>query len=255
VLSGAALDDLSLRAPVARLDAGRLAPSGPAESFPKKLSPMLAELAEDLRTEAHWTYEPKVDGYRVLAFIEKGEVRLLSRRGIDLTKSFPEIVADLGAQAVDAMVLDGEIVALGADGRPSFNAMQNRAQAKGPQQLAEFQRASPVIFLCFDLLHFAGLSLRDAPYTDRHRYLAQCLLPSQHIQLVHTSSDAEKLYEAALASGFEGVVAKRNDSVYISGKRSANWRKIKPRQSVDLVVGGYTQGKGERGSLGAVLLG
>src|SRR6185369_3723637 len=82
-----------------------------------------------------------------------------------------------------------------------------------------------------------------------------CLLPSNHIQLVHTSSSAEKLYEAALASGFEGIVAKRNDSVYLAGKRSAHWRKMKPRHTVDLVVGGYTQGKGERGSLGAVLLG
>ena len=255
VLSGSALDDLSASAPPARLDAGRLAPSGPSESFPKKLAPMLAELSEGIRSEPNWTYEPKVDGYRVLAFIERGEVRLVSRRGIDLTKPFPEVVADLGAQAVDTMILDGEIVALGADGRPSFNALQNRAQAKSAQQLADAQRASPVVFLCFDLLHFAGLNLRDAPYTDRHRYLAQCVLPSRHIQLVHTSSDAQQLYEAALASGFEGIVAKRNDSPYFPGKRSANWRKVKPRQTVDLVVGGYTQGRGERGSLGAVLLG
>jgi bifunctional non-homologous end joining protein LigD len=255
VLSGAALDDLSPRTSPARLDAGRLAPTGPVESLPKKLAPMLAEVADVLRSESNWTYEPKVDGYRVLAFIEKGEVRLVSRRGIDLTKPFPEVVADLGAQAVDTMILDGEIVALGADGRPTFNALQNRAQAKSAQQLADAQRTSPAIFLCFDLLHFAGLNLRDAPYTDRHRYLAQCLLPTTHVQLVHTSSDAVQLYEAALASGFEGIVAKRNDSPYFPGKRSANWRKVKPRQTVDLVVGGYTQGKGERGSLGAVLLG
>jgi bifunctional non-homologous end joining protein LigD len=208
-----------------------------------------------LRSAANWTYEPKVAGYRVLAFIEKGEVRLVSRRGIDLTKPFPEVVADLAAQAVDTMILDGEIVALGAEGRPTFNALQNRAQAKSAQQLADAQRTSPAIFLCFDLLHFAGMNLRDAPYTDRHRSLAQCLLPSTHVLLVHTSANAEQLYEAALASGFEGIVAKRNDSAYFAGKRSANWRKVKPRQTVDLVVGGYTQGRGERGSLGAVLLG
>ena len=255
VLSGSTLDDLSPSAPPVRLDAGRLAPFGPAESFPKKLAPMLAESSDGIRTEANWTYEPKVDGYRVLAFIEKGEVRLISRRGIDLTKPFPEVVASLSAQAVDTMILDGEIVALGADGRPLFNALQNRAQAKSAQQLADAQRTSPAVFLCFDLLHFAGLNLRDAPYGDRHRYLAQCLLPSKHLQLVHTSNDAETLYAAALASGFEGIVAKRSDSVYLPGKRSAHWRKVKPRQTADLVVGGYTQGKGERGSLGAVLLG
>jgi bifunctional non-homologous end joining protein LigD len=255
VLSGSVVDDVSPQVASERIDASRLAPIGPPESMPRKLSPMLAELAETLRTESNWTYEPKVDGYRVLAFIEKGEVRLVSRRGIDLTRPFPEVVADLAAQAVDTMVLDGEIVALGPNGLPFFNALQNRAQAKSAQQLAEAQRTSPAVFLCFDLLHFAGLNLRDAPYSDRHRYLAQCLLPSTHVQLVHTSNDAETLYEAALASGFEGIVAKRTDSPYLAGKRSATWRKIKPRQTADLVVGGYTQGKGERGSLGAVLLG
>ncbi|MEJ0038921.1 MAG: DNA ligase D [Gammaproteobacteria bacterium] len=255
VLSGAVLDELSPRTTPERIDAGRLAPIGPREAFPKKLAPMLAELADGVRTESQWTYEPKVDGYRVLAFIEKNDVRLISRRGIDLTKSFPEVVADLAAQAVDTMVLDGEIAALGAEGRPSFNALQNRAQARGAQQIAEAQRTSPAIFVCFDLLHFAGLNLRDAPYADRHRYLAQCLLPSTHIQLVHTSSDAEVLYAAALANGFEGIVAKRNDSPYLSGKRSSSWRKIKATRTADLVVGGYTKGKGAREPLGAVLLG
>jgi bifunctional non-homologous end joining protein LigD len=255
VLSGSVLDELSPQTPPEQLDAGQLAPTGPEESLPRKLSPMLAEISEGIRTDSGWTYEPKVDGYRVLAFIERGEVKLISRRGIDLTKSFPEVVADLAAQAVDTMVLDGEIAALGADGRPSFNALQNRAQAKSAQQLAEAQRTSPVIFVCFDLLHFAGLNLREAPYKDRHRYLAQCLLPSRHIQLVHTSSNAEELYSAAVASGFEGIVGKRNDSLYVAGKRSPHWRKIKAAQSVDLVVGGYTKGKGDREPLGAVLLG
>jgi len=253
VLSGAVLDELT-RTPE-RIDADRLAPAGPAEDFPRKLAPMLAELAEGIRSEEGWTYEPKLDGYRVLAFVENGAVRLISRRGIDYTKAFPEVVAELAAQAVDTMVLDGEITALGEDGRPSFNALQNRAQAKSAQQLADARRTSPVIFACFDLLHFAGLNLREAPYKDRHRYLAQCLLPSAHIQLVHTSSDAQVLYDAAIASGFEGIVGKRNDSPYLPGKRSPNWRKIKAAQTVDLVVGGYTKGKGDREPLGAVLLG
>ena len=79
-----------------------------------------------LESDPQWLYEPKVDGYRVIAFVKDGEVRLQSRRGIDLTPAFPEIVADLAAQAVDSMILDGEIVALDATGRPSFNALQNR---------------------------------------------------------------------------------------------------------------------------------
>jgi bifunctional non-homologous end joining protein LigD len=255
VLSGAALDELSASKAPARLDAARLAPGGPVEAMPKKLEPMLAEIGTAPLSSADWLYEPKVDGYRVIAFVHRGMVRLQSRRGIDLTPAFPEIVADLAAQAVEQLVLDAEIVALGPDGRPSFNALQNRTQIKTAREIAEAQRHSPVVLLCFDLLHFAGLNLRGAPYVDRRRYLSQCLLPSAHIQLVHAAADAPKLYAAALESGFEGIVAKRKDSPYQPGKRSANWLKFKSTQTAELVVGGYTKGKGAREPLGALLLG
>src|SRR5262249_46264395 len=150
------------------------------------------------------------------------------------------------AQAVEFMVLDGELVALDDEGRPSFNALQNRAQLKTEREIADAQRAAPVVLLCFDLLHFAGVNVRNSPYVDRRRYLAQCLLPTSHIQLVHASTDAEKLYEAALASGFEGIVAKKKDGIYQPGKRSPLWLKVKATQTTEFVVGGYTKGKGAR---------
>ena len=119
------------------------------------------------------------------------------------------------------MVLDGEIVALGGDGRPSFNALQKRAQLKTPKEIAAAQRETPVAMVCFDLLHFAGLNLRGAPYTDRRRYLVPMSAADRaHLQLMHTSEDAETLYAAAIDSGFEGIVAKRKDSTYQPGKRS-----------------------------------
>jgi len=255
VLSGATLDDVSESAR-GRLSAGRLSPAGPTEALPKKLMPMLAESAKPPpRSHPDWLYEPKLDGYRVLAFIDNGAVRLQSRRGIDMTALFPEIVTDLQAQAVDTMIVDGEIVALDESGRPSFNALQNRAQLKSTKQLADAQRQSPVILLCFDLLHFAGLNLRDASYSERQRYLAQCLLPSPHLQLVHTSENAEQLYQASISHGFEGIVAKRRDSKYQPGKRSSTWVKIKATQTSEFVIGGYTKGKGAREALGSLLLG
>ena len=152
-------------------------------------------------------------------------------------------------------MLDGEIVALGSDGRPSFNALQNRAQLKSAAEIAAAQRASPVVLVCFDLLHFAGLNLRAAPYRDRHRYLSQCLLPGAHLQLVHSSADAEQLYAAALEHGFEGIVAKRLDSPYREGRRSGDWLKLKETQSGEFLIGGYTRGNGARAPLGALLLG
>lgn len=253
VLSGASLD-----APPpaeARIEAARLAPTGPAERPPDKLAPMLAEIGGTLRTDSQWLYEPKLDGYRVLAFIDGDGVRLVSRRGLDMTSFFPEVVADLAAQATDAMVLDGELVALGPDGRPSFNALQNRAQLKTSREIAQAQRTAPVVLVCFDLLHFGGSNLRGAPYVDRCRWLAQCLLPGEHVQRVHVEEDGEQLYAAALDAGFEGVVAKRKDGKYHPGRPSSAWLKFKARHTDEFVVGGYTRGKGARETLGALLLG
>lgn len=254
VLSGVSLDELTPLNVPQRLPATLLAPTGPAEAFPKQLKPMLAEAGEAVRSNPQWRYEPKLDGYRVIAFVQGSTVRLQSRRGLDLTACFPELAADLAAQAAQ-MILDGEIVALDAAGRPSFNALQNRAQLKAAAEIAAAQRDTPVVLVCFDLLHFAGLNLRAAPYRDRRRYLAQCLLPSRHLQLVHASENAEQLYAAALSQGFEGIIAKRLDSVYQAGRRSRAWLKFKAARSAEFVIGGYTRGQGAREPLGALLLG
>ena len=254
VLSGVSLDELTPLNVPPRLAATLLAPTGPAEAFTKQLKPMLAEAGEAVRSNPQWRYEPKLDGYRVIAFVQGTTVRLQSRRGLDLTACFPELAADLAAQAAQ-MILDGEIVALDAAGRPSFNALQNRAQLKTATEIAAAQRDTPVVLVCFDLLHFAGLNLRAAPYRDRRRYLAQCLLPSRHLQLVHVSENAEQLYAAALSQGFEGIIAKRLDSVYQAGRRSRAWLKIKAARSAEFLIGGYTRGQGAREPLGALLLG
>jgi len=259
VLSDATVADLKV-VPVRRIPAARLVPAGAPEKMPAKLAPMLAESRDAPFRDPGWMWEPKLDGYRVLVFIgrgdEKAEVKLRSRRdGLDLTAAFPKLIAELAQQSVKGMILDGEIVAFDAVGKPSFGALQERARLKTEREIAAADRGSPVVLYCFDLLHFAGMSLRAAPYTDRRRWLAQCLLPSAHVQLVHASEDGVALYEAALASGFEGVMAKRKDSKYEPGRRSAAWLKIKSTHSAEFVVGGYTKGKGSRAPLGALLLG
>ena len=254
VLSGLAVEDLKTL-PVRRIPATRLTPSGKPEAMLAKLLPMLAELRDAPFNHPDWAWEPKLDGYRVLVFIEGKEVKLRSRRGLDLTSSFPKLVAELAQQAVKGMVLDGEIAAFDASGKPSFAALQERVQLKTEKEIAAADRTAPVVLYCFDLLHFAGLDLRPAPYSDRRRWLAQCLLPSAHVQLVHAAEDGEALYAAALASGFEGAIAKRKDGKYEAGKRSGLWLKIKSTQSGEFVVGGYTKGKGSREPLGALLLG
>ncbi len=254
VLSGVAVEDLKI-VPARRIPASQLVPAGEIAAIPGKLAPMLAEAGDAPFNHADWMWEPKLGGYRVLAFIDERGVRLRSRRGLELEGAFPGLAAELGKQAARGMVLDGEIVAFDASGKPSFAALQNRVQFKTEREIAAADRTSPVIFCCFDLLYFAGIDLRKAPYRQRRRYLAQCLLPSPMVQLVHASEDGIALHAAALASGFEGVIGKRKDSRYEAGRRSASWLKVKPTQSADFVVGGYTRGKGSRAPLGALLVG
>jgi bifunctional non-homologous end joining protein LigD len=240
VISGAALEDMKV-VPTHRIPVSRLVPAGDMRPLPATLAPMHAELHDAPFNHADWMWEPKLDGYRALAFITGEGVQLRSRRGLELAADFPRLAAELGKQAVRGMVLDGEIVAFDATGKPSFNALQNRTQQ--------------VVYYCFDLLYFEGIDLRKAPYSDRRRYLAQCLLPSPLVQLVHAEEDGIALHKAALASGLEGVVGKRKESRYESGRRSASWLKVKSTHSADFVIGGYTKGKGSRAPLGALLIG
>jgi bifunctional non-homologous end joining protein LigD len=254
VLSGATVEEMKV-VPAHRIPATRLVPTGPITEMPSSLEPMHAEIRAAAFNHPDWMWEPKLDGYRAIAFLDGAKVRLRSRRGHDLGETFPRIVEELGKQAAGSMILDGEIVAFEADGRPSFNAMQNRAQAKTPAEVAAAEQAAPAVYYCFDLLFFAGVDLRRSPYRDRRRYLSQCLLPTPRVLLVHASEDGLALNEACLASGFEGVVGKKKDSVYEAGRRSPSWAKVKPTRSADFVVGGYAQGKGSRQAFGSILVG
>jgi len=239
-LSGATVEEMT-SVPARRLPLERLVPTGEPRPLPASLAPMQAELGEAAFNRPEWMWEPKLDGYRALAFIGAKGVQLRSRRGLDLAKDFPLLEAELARQSVNAMVLDGEIVAFDSSGKPSFNALQNRSQQ--------------TVFYCFDLVNFEGVDLRKLEYADRRRYLAQCLLPSPLVQLVHAAEDGVALHDAAMASGLEGVIGKRKDSRYESGKRSGAWLKVKATQSAEFVIGGYTTGKGARAPLGAILVG
>src|SRR6202795_4222254 len=254
VLSGLAVADLKV-VPAHRIPASRLVPSGKFEAMPATLAPMLAETGDAPFNRADWLWEPKLDGYRVLAFIDEHGVKLRSRKGLELSAKFPRLAAELGRQDARGMILDGELVAFDANIKPSFAALQDRAQLKTEREIAAADEHVPVVFFCFDLLHFAGIDLRQSSYADRRRYLAQCLLPTPQVQLVHASEDGMALQTAALANGFEGVIGKRKESRYESGRRSTSWLKVKPKLSADFVVGGDTKGKGSRAPLGALLVG
>lgn len=232
-----------------------LIPNGPLESLPAKLEPMLASDADEPSARPGWFHEPKLDGYRVLAFIAAGKVTLRSRSGLDITASFPTIAAELSQQPVQPLVVDGEIVGF-EQGKPSFNAMQRRSQLSTAREIADAEKALPTVFYAFDILHALGMNLRQRAYEDRRRYLGQCLLPLPHVQPVHTETDGYALYRASIAAGLEGIVSKKADSVYEPGRRSVSWLKVKAVHSSEFVIGGFTAGAGHRrDGFGALLLG
>ena len=257
VLSGYAVSDLKTPRRLERLKAEQLLPNGPPESTPAKLAPMLAASADGPFSDPAFLYEPKLDGYRCLAFRRDGKVRLLSRRGLDQSGQFPEIVEALQDQVLDDLVLDGEIVAHDSTGRPSFNALQIRGQLQRSVDIAAAKRTTPCVLYVFDVLHVCGMNLRGADYRSRKRYLAQCIVPSTHLQILPaTDADGEAFYAAALETGLEGIVAKKRDSRYEAGVRSPAWLKVKPTQTGEFLVCGYTAGNGERANtFGALVLG
>ena len=254
VLSNIAVEEMKY-APAHRLPADHLVPAGNIAKMLTKLEPMHAELGSTPFNDPAWAWEPKLDGYRALAYINSGAVSLRSRRGLELSNAFPALTSELAGQGIDGMIFDGEIVALDAAGKPSFNTLQNRVQLKGAREIAAADQNVPTLFFAFDLLFFAGIDLRARPYDERRRYLTQCLLPSPLVQFVHAQDDGIALHAAALGSGFEGVIGKRRNSLYEAGKRSSAWLKVKPTQTADFAIGGYTSGKGARAELGALLLG
>jgi bifunctional non-homologous end joining protein LigD len=205
--------------------------------------PMLATLTEDLPRGEGWLFEPKWDGYRALSYVRGGEAKLVSRNDNDLTQRFAPVAKELAkALRTPDAVVDGEVVALDAQGKASFSAMQ-----QGSTQLA---------YEVFDLLEADGESVVDLPLTERRARLEKLLARNPVVQLSGSFEDGEALLEAAREQGLEGVMAKRAASRYQAGGRGRDWLKIKTHGRQEFVICGYTKGQGRRsGSFGALVLG
>ncbi len=191
-----------------------------------------------------WAFEGKWDGYRLLVDADHGNVRLRSRSGRDITKEYPQL-ASLAADLADHhVVLDGEVVALDSSGVPSFNEMQNRV------------RATRIEFWAFDLLYVDGRSLLRAKYTDRRKLLETLSGAGNLIVPDLLPGDGAQALEHSGKHGWEGVVAKKRDSSYQPGRRSASWIKDKHWNTQEVVIGGWRAGEGGRTSgIGALLMG
>ncbi len=256
VLSKLTIDDLKAgRLPdPAPLDR-RLAHCGAEGRFPASVKPMLAKLTDTPFDGDGWLFEPKMDGFRLLALVERGAVRLRSRSGNDMTALYPEVAEELRAQPHESFVLDGEVVVLDDAGLPSFGLMQQHMG--GPRMEGAPRASGTVMYYPFDLLYLDGYNVRGAPLSERKDLLARMLAPGDVVRPIeYTVGGGEAFFDAATGLGLEGVVAKRLDSSYQPGRRGNAWLKIKATQSQEMVVGGYSAGTGARAStFGSLLVG
>ena len=223
-----------------------------------KIEPMLASAADQPFDSPDFTYEPKWDGVRTIAFVDGGEVRLQTRNLLDCTKQYPE-----ATQAAEALtgayhaILDGEIVALNEKGVPSFQRLQPRMHVSDESTVRKLRKSTPVIYQVFDILYADGEDLTRKPLRERMRRLDDALTPMGSIRRSEGfPGTGVALFEAAREQGIEGIVAKRLDSIYQPGARSPAWVKIKAFRTMECVIGGWTAGQGGRTkTLGALLLG
>jgi bifunctional non-homologous end joining protein LigD len=221
--------------------------------MPTSIAPMLAELRPAPFSGDEWIFEPKLDGFRTLAYIDHGKVTLRSRNDTNMTKYFPSIASDLKSTGPAATVLDGEIVAVDDQGRTCFQCLQQQVGLPHEHTGKNFSTA----YYVFDLLYRQGFDLTGVPWQERNPVLARVLARPEHIRLVeHFEGDGNLIFKAAVESGMEGVVAKKKQSVYEQGRRSPNWLKVKDTKSDEFVIGGFAAGAGKRkGTFASLLLG
>jgi bifunctional non-homologous end joining protein LigD len=227
------------------------------EPMPRGIKPMLATLSELPPDDENWAYELKWDGIRAIAYCEVGHLRLESRNLREITSHYPEVrplAAELGAREA---VLDGEIVAFDENDQPSFERLQGRMNLASEAAVRRRMADCPVTYLVFDLIYLDGRSVADLPYTERRERLEELALDGSNWQTpAYHRGEGTALLDLTRDRGLEGLVAKRIDSRYVSGRRTRAWLKVKNTRSQDLVIGGWLPGKGRReGTLGAILVG
>jgi bifunctional non-homologous end joining protein LigD len=246
---------------ILKLEGARKAPA------PDFVSPMLATPVDETFSSPDWLFEVKWDGYRVESVVHDGKARIWTRNRKDAATYFPDLAGPAPwIQARDAVV-DGEVVALDEQGKPSFSRLQERTGLRGleiatgrrrpeAKPLSREERAAiPLVYWVFDLLYLDGQSLLNVALLERKTLLRRVLKPHPMVHFAsHVEADGEAFFEAAREQELEGIIAKRRDSVYEPGRRSRAWLKIKLRREQELVVAGWLEGEGTHKDLGSLVV-
>jgi bifunctional non-homologous end joining protein LigD len=209
-------------------------------------------VAGQLPRGSEWAFEVKWDGIRALADARDGRLALVTRGGGDVTDAFPELA---GLAGLPDVLLDGEVVAMDASGRPSFGVLAERIHVHSRARAAELARRVPATYVVFDVLRLYGVDLTSRPYAERRATLERLELPPGPVQLSPVYDDGDALLAATLEQGLEGVVAKRRSSPYTPGRRSPDWVKAAHWASRTCLVGGWRPEVDSTRRIGALLVG
>jgi bifunctional non-homologous end joining protein LigD len=227
------------------------------EPMPEKVEPMLARTGPLPRDDERWAYEIKWDGVRAIGYVDGGRLRLSARSGRDITPRYPELRGLGRALAGREAILDGEVVAFGPEGRPSFQKLQSRMHLTSEHAVRRLSESDPVSYIVFDLLWLDGHSLMGLEYLERRERLLELGLQGERwLTPAHHVGDGAAMLEASRAQGLEGIIAKRLDCPYYAGKRTPGWVKVKNVRTTDVVIGGWLPGEGRRSDqFGALVVG
>ncbi len=233
--------------PLAKQPSSPLAPK--RDPFPDRMAPQLATLTKSPPRGGAWLYEIKFDGYRILAKIRGGEVRIYTRKGNDWTDKLPELAGELARLPLEDGWLDGEAVVLDENGIPNFNALQNAFDRS---------REQSIVYFVFDVPYLNGQDLRRRPQSERSAALREVMAgnTSARVRLSEAfETDGVSAFRSACAMGLEGLIAKRLDALYDGGERSNAWLKLKCNLRQEFVVGGFTDRDRASKEVGSLLLG
>jgi bifunctional non-homologous end joining protein LigD len=213
------------------------------------VEPMLAQSADEPPDSEDYLYELKWDGLRAMISLDEGEVRIRSRNQQDLTAKFPELlIPEQGFRTVSAL-FDAEIVCLDKEGKPVFQNAIHRFQQNSEGSIERARAKYPAVCYVFDCLYLDGRPIVNEPLVRRRAWLEDAIKPGMTYRISEAVTEGAQLFKATVQMGLEGIMAKERNSTYRPGMRSAQWLKIKKRQTMECLIIGFTEGKGNRGPL------
>jgi len=213
--------------------------------------PMEPVLSERIPQESNWMAQIKWDGVRILTYIESGSVRLFNRKKRERTMQFPELLDPASFCRADSAILDGEVIALGRDGKPAFHQVMKRDAITRLDRVSQVAKTVPITYMIFDVIYLNETWIHTLPFIERIQILADIIKAQPNIKLVESHTNGSALFRVIKEHGMEGIVAKEKTSPYLIGAKK-HWLKIKNYQDLIAVVGGFTL---NNGVVNAILLG